>query len=78
MCSQKKKQIETYYENTSLKQTASQLEISLLRKFLTCMIEVIRKQMGEYIDGRLANLPQSNALQTLSAPAHNMFAEKVL
>ena len=50
----------------------------ILLQLITCMIEVIRKQMGEYIDGRLANLPQSNAFQTLSAPAHNMFAEKTL
>ena len=47
-------------------------------QLITSTIEVIRKQMGEYADGKLANLPPSNALQTSSAPAHNMLTEKTL
>ena len=50
----------------------------ILLQLITSIMEVIRKQMGEYIDGKLANLPPSNALQTSSSLAHNMFAEKTL
>ena len=50
----------------------------ILLQLITSTIEVIKKQMEEYIDGGLASLPPSNALQTLSAPVHNMFAEKTL
>ena len=50
----------------------------ILLQLITSTIEVITKKMGEYIDGGFASLPPSNAFQTLSAPAHNMFAEKTL
>ena len=50
----------------------------ILLQLITSTLEVIRKQNGKYIDGNVANLPPSSALQTSSAPAHNMFAEKML
>ena len=33
--------------------------------------------MKEYIEGSLANIPPAIAAQTLSAPAHNIFAEQM-
>ena len=75
---------ETSYEvRCSLRSTAlsapdKECLDSILLQLITSIIEVIRKQTVEYIDGRLANLPPSNALQTLSSPACNMFAEKTL
>ena len=46
---------------------------------LTGIIEVIERQMyDDYIEGNLSNIPTPMASQTLSAPAHNKFAEKTL
>ena len=52
--------------------------MNALLQLITCTIEVTRKQMGEYIDSRLANLPPSYALQTSSASAHSMIAGKTV
>ena len=42
------------------------------------IIEVIERQMYDYIEGNLFNIPTPMASQTLSAPALYMFAEKTL
>ena len=50
----------------------------ILFRLITGIIEVIERQMYDYIEGNLSNIPTPMASQTLSAPAHNMFAEKIL
>ena len=47
----------------------------ILFRLIAGIIEVIGRQMYDYIEG---NLSTPMASQTLSAPAHNMFAEKTL
>ena len=48
----------------------------ILFQLITGIIEVIERQMYDYIEGNLSNIPTPMASQTLSAPARNMFAEK--
>ena len=50
----------------------------ILLRLTTGVVDVIEHQMKEYIEGSLANIPPTIAAQTLSAPAHNMFAEHTL
>ena len=50
----------------------------ILFRLITGIIEVIELQMYDYIEGNLSNIPTPMASQTLSAPAHNMFAEQTL
>ena len=50
----------------------------ILFRLIAGIIEVIERQMYDYIEGNLSNIPTPMASQTLSAPAHNMFAEKTL
>ena len=50
----------------------------ILFRLITGIIEVIERQMYDYIEGNLSNIPTPMASQTLSAPAHNMFAEQTL
>ena len=50
----------------------------ILLRLITGVVDVIEHQMKEYIEGSLANIPPAIAAQTLSAPAHNMFAEQTL
>ena len=50
----------------------------ILFRLITGIIEVIERQMYDYIEGNVSNIPTPMASQTLSAPAHNMFAEKTL
>ena len=50
----------------------------ILSRLITGIIEVIERQMYDYIEGNLSNIPSPMASQTLSAPALNMFAEKTL
>ena len=50
----------------------------ILFRLITGIIEVIERQMYDSIEGNLSNIPTPMASQTLSAPAHNMFAEKTL
>ena len=50
----------------------------ILFRLITGIIEVIERQMYNYIEGNLSNFPTPLAIETLSAPAHNMFAEKTL
>ena len=47
----------------------------ILLRLIAGVVDVIEK---EYIEGSLANIPPAIAAQTLSAPAHNMFAEQTL
>ena len=42
------------------------------------VIEVIKKQMDDYLGGELATLSPSKCYQSKSAPVHNMFAEQTL
>ena len=50
----------------------------ILLRLITGVVDVIEHQMKEYTEGSLANIPPAIAAQTLSAPAHNMFAEQTL
>ena len=50
----------------------------ILLRLIAGVVDVIEHQMIEYIEGSLANIPPAIAAQTLSAPAHNMFAEQTL
>ena len=50
----------------------------ILFRLITGIIEVIERQMYDYIEGNLSNIPTPMASQTLFAPAHHMFAEKTL
>ena len=40
------------------------------------VIDVIKKQMDDYLIGELATLSPSKCYQSKSAPVHNMFAEQ--
>ena len=60
----------------SAKDKASMTEI--LSRLIASIIEVIEKQMSEYLDGSLSNVSLATVHQTYSAPAHNMFAEQTL
>ena len=42
------------------------------------MVEVIEKQMNDYIDGDLSHLSTPIITQDKSAPVHNMFSEQTL
>ena len=42
------------------------------------VIDVIKKQMDDYLGGELATLSPSKFYQSKSAPVHNMFAEQTL
>ena len=42
------------------------------------VIDVIKKQMDDYLGGELATLSPSKCYQSKSAPVHNMFAEQTL
>ena len=42
------------------------------------VIDVIKKQMDDYLIGELATLSPSKCYQSKSAPVHNMFAEQTL
>ena len=42
------------------------------------MVEVIEKQMNDYIDGDLSHLSSPMITQAKSAPVHNMFSEQTL
>ena len=48
----------------------------ILFRLITGIIEVIERQMYDYIEGNLSNIPTPMASQTLYAPAYNIFAEK--
>ena len=50
----------------------------ILSRLIASIIEVIEKQISEYLDGSLSNVSLATAHQTYSAPAHNMFAEQNL
>ena len=52
--------------------------IEILTRLIASIIEVIEKQMNEYLDGSLSNVSLATAHQTYSARAHNMFAEQTL
>ena len=54
------------------------LNDDILSRLITGIKEVIERQMYDYVEGNLSNIPSPMASQTLSAPAHNMFAEKTL
>ena len=42
----------------------------ILFRLITGIIEVIERQIYDYIEGNLSNIPTPMASQTLSAPAH--------
>ena len=48
----------------------------VIERLLTSVVEVIEKQMNEYIDGDLFHLSSSVITQAKSAPVHNMFSEQ--
>ena len=50
----------------------------ILSRLIASNIEVIEKQMNEYLDVSLSNVSLIPAHQTYSALAHNMFAEQTL
>ena len=43
----------------------------ILSRLIATIIEVIKKQMSEYLDGSLSNVSLATTHQTYSAPAHN-------
>ena len=64
--------------NAILSISAKECLAEILLRLITGVVDVIEHQMKEYIEGSLANIPPAIAAQTLSAPAHNMFAEQTL
>ena len=50
----------------------------ILLRLITCIVEVIERQLNEYLEGRLSNLSPELSAQCSSAPVHNMFAERTL
>ena len=68
--------LQSYFNLMNALEKASLNEI--LFRLITGIIEVIERQMYDYIEGNLSNIPTLVASQTLSAPAHNMFAEETL
>ena len=50
----------------------------ILFRLITGIIEVIERHIYNYIEGNISNFPTPLAIETLTAPTHNMFAEKTL
>ena len=57
------------FASFSAKDKDSMTEI--LSRLIASIIEVIKKQMSQYLDGSLSNVSLATAHQTYSAPAHN-------